>query len=1233
IEVSTVSSAEKALDLMDEEDFDVIVSDYQMPDIDGLEFLEELKEERECEIPFIMFTGKGREEVAMETLNLGADRYLEKGGDPTSQYEVLADAIKQEFEHKDAEEKIADLTFLLRFLTNVNRLIGQEDDLKTLMEKVAVEMVEIRNYQNIEISLLDRKDGKIKPVASSGVHPEREWELTKDGYGDAPKCVKEVVKNTSTHLVNSPERYCTDCEYIDEREYHDTLLIPISHRSELTGIISVCHRFGRELSEEEIELLEGMGRDLGLARKKIIVENKLKESDEKFKNLAEVTFLPIAIYQDDHWVYANPAAKDIMNYSLEELKEMKHWDFVAPEHREKVKKQVLEKEGLESGSEIKIITKEGEKKWVFLTGGNIDYNGEPATLISVLDIIEKKKKEVELQKTEEELKKNKKRRKLEDFAVDMESIDDEEKLYRLTVEAAKRILDFEICSLDILKNGEFEVEATIGGVREKGTRYPIEGLAKETYRKRESFLIKNLDNIEHTDVDRGLYKSAISVPVGEFGIFMVFTEQKKACDDNDLELAETLIHHAKLVLNRIKGEEKLHKTEERYRRLFETTQEGILILNAETGKIEDANPFLQDILGYSKEELIGKELWELEIFRSIVENKRRFKELVEEGYIRYEDKPLQTKDGEELPVEFVSNTYEVEGKKMIQLKIRKLSERRNAEEAMKESEGKYKKLFHASPDLTYFLDKYGVFKEVNQAGLEILGYEREDIIGEHFSDLPFLPPETKEKITEKVKRRIQGKDVEPYVIEAEKKNGEQIYAEVNSTLVRENGKPIGSIGIVRNTTERKKAEEELKESSSRLKRSQELAKVGSWELDPKTKKLTWSDETYRIFGVQKNKSIDYQGFLDRVHPDDRDLVDYELQETFQYGGRDSLEHRIIVDDEIKWVREIANVKLDEDGNIIEVRGSLQDITEQKEAKEKLEKSEQRYRRLFESAQNGILILDAETGKIEDANPYLQDLLGYSEEKMVGKKFWRIETFMKIAGTRDEFKELLDKDQKYYRDIHLATETGGDIPVEIEINTYQAGDKKVVQFKIIDISGRKHRESLQEAVMRFRKLSEASPNAIILVDNKTGTIKDVNQVAEELLDMERKNILGKDYLDLHPEEEKKEIRAILTQDVEDESRYSKELHIKDSDLNEIPVEMRTSSLVLGDEEIIYFVLNDISKRKEAEEREEFLHSLLRHDLRNKIHISKGNLDLLKESDLPEEKKEYLDDALESYEEGM
>ena len=106
LNVITASSAEEGLDLLDEEDIEVIVSDYQMPEMDGLEFLEEVRKKKEMDIPFIIFTGKGREEVAMKALNLGADRYLQKGGDPKSQYGVLTKAIQQEYEFYKKEKEL-----------------------------------------------------------------------------------------------------------------------------------------------------------------------------------------------------------------------------------------------------------------------------------------------------------------------------------------------------------------------------------------------------------------------------------------------------------------------------------------------------------------------------------------------------------------------------------------------------------------------------------------------------------------------------------------------------------------------------------------------------------------------------------------------------------------------------------------------------------------------------------------------------------------------------------------------------------------------------------------------------------------------------------------------------------------------------------------------------------------------------------------------------------------------
>jgi len=116
-------------------------------------------------------------------------------------------------------------------------------------------------------------------------------------------------------------------------------------------------------------------------------------------------------------------------------------------------------------------------------------------------------------------------------------------------------------------------------------------------------------------------------------------------------------------------EHRLTTSEVRYRRLFETAQDGILIIDAGTEEITDVNPFLSGMLGYSKEHFLGKRLWEIGFFNDIAVSQRAFSELQAKGFIRYEDLPLETKDGQSMDVEFVSNVYMVDGDKVIQLRF------------------------------------------------------------------------------------------------------------------------------------------------------------------------------------------------------------------------------------------------------------------------------------------------------------------------------------------------------------------------------------------------------------------------------------------------------------------------------------------------------------------------------------------------------------------------------------
>ena len=127
----------------------------------------------------------------------------------------------------------------------------------------------------------------------------------------------------------------------------------------------------------------------------------------------------------------------------------------------------------------------------------------------------------------------------------------------------------------------------------------------------------------------------------------------------------------------------LRASESRYRRLFETARDGILLLAFETGQIEDVNPYLIELLGYSHGEFLGKKLWDVGPFSDRVESKEMFAQLQTEGYVRYEDLPLRTKLGKEVQVEFVSNTYVCDGIKIIQCNIRDITVRKQLEDEVR----------------------------------------------------------------------------------------------------------------------------------------------------------------------------------------------------------------------------------------------------------------------------------------------------------------------------------------------------------------------------------------------------------------------------------------------------------------------------------------------------------------------------------------------------------------------
>jgi PAS domain S-box-containing protein len=180
------------------------------------------------------------------------------------------------------------------------------------------------------------------------------------------------------------------------------------------------------------------------------------------------------------------------------------------------------------------------------------------------------------------------------------------------------------------------------------------------------------------------------------------------------------------------GQSSLAASEARYRRLFETAQDAILILDAEQARatIVDANPFVIDLLGYSLDELIGKELWEIGLFSDKEESKAAMAHLMKEGYIRYEDMPLETKAGKSVEVEFVSNLYLVGDRKVIQCNIRDITERAEAAHKLEASESRYRRLFETAQDAILILEEdSGKIIDANPFVIDLLGYSLDELIG------------------------------------------------------------------------------------------------------------------------------------------------------------------------------------------------------------------------------------------------------------------------------------------------------------------------------------------------------------------------------------------------------------------------------------------------------------------------------------------------------------------------
>lgn len=299
---------------------------------------------------------------------------------------------------------------------------------------------------------------------------------------------------------------------------------------------------------------------------------------------------------------------------------------------------------------------------------------------------------------------------------------------------------------------------------------------------------------------------------------------------------------------------------------------------------------------------------------------------------RAEEALLKAHDELEIRVE--ERTKELtEASKELQAEI---AERKQTEEDLRQTRDYLENLFnYANASIICWDAKFKITR-FNHAFERLTGYKAEEVIGKDLGVL--FPEESKEESVTKIQRTLTER-WEVVEIPIQRKDGDvrtvlwnsaNIYATDGKTL-------MATIAQGQDITERKMAEKALRESEIDLNRAQTVARTGSWRLDIRRDELLWSDETYRIFEIPRGTPMTYETFLTTVHPDDRGYTDQKWNAALR-GEPYDIEHRIIVNGVIKWVREKAELEFDKNGMLMSGFGTVQEITERKRMEEELRDS-------------------------------------------------------------------------------------------------------------------------------------------------------------------------------------------------------------------------------------------------------------------------------------------------------
>jgi PAS domain S-box-containing protein len=544
---------------------------------------------------------------------------------------------------------------------------------------------------------------------------------------------------------------------------------------------------------------------------------------------------------------------------------------------------------------------------------------------------------------------------------------------------------------------------------------------------------------------------------------------------------------------------------------------------------------------------------------------------------------------------------------------------KRAEEALRASEEKYRALVENANE-AIIVTQDGALKFANPKASKLFGYSLEEAVGRPFVE--FIHPDDRYLVAERYRKRLDGEvSTVVYPFRTIHKDGSIRWAEINSVLIAWEDRPA-IMSYLSDITERKRAEEALKQGNERLLLATVAGGVGIWDLDVVNNKLTWDDQMFRLYGVAPdNFGGAYETWKERVHPEDVERGDAEVQMALRGEKEFDTEFRVVwPNGTIHHIRARARVHRDAAGQPTKLIGTNYDITERKRAEEKLRTAEANYRNLFERVPSGLYRSTLE-GRFLEVNPALADLFGYSsvQELMtldIGSAFYH-----SAEERRQWVEKLLQAGELRNTEFQALRKNGSSMVLLEHSRVVRDESGKVLFFEgtLTDTTDRKRaEEALRESEEKYRLLIENSHD-IIYTLTPNGIITFVSPGWTVLLGHPVDQVVGRPYQQfIHPDDLER-YQAFLQRTIQTGQRQTGvEYRVQHADgswrwhtTNVVPLKDEAGKVV-GYEGIA----SDITDRKRLEgemekTRADFLFGVS-HELKTPLFLMNISLDMLENS---------------------